>query len=355
MKRLAFALFSLNLLFPTAYAQTESAAYKPGVTAEGAVYFLPKTAIRVTVQIEKTTYTPGDFAPYAQRYLRLNNVSTEPQTTYRVISVRQEAIGLPDKQKAYAVKFNAKSVAANVALSPEGVLLAINAEPRKVELKEPFKAGPRPATVNPRQFMNEEILAAGSTAKMAELTAQEIYDLRDSRSQLIKGQADFMPQDGAQMKLMLAQLEQQDKALTSLFAGTNVCDTTETSFTVTPVTSFAPRLLFRFSKRLGLLGEDDLAGSPYYITVDDLGGLPTAVETDAKKKKEEGIYVNVPARMRSTIFNGTEQVVTNEFPCAQFGRTELLSGELFNKHYTTHLWLTPLTGAVDRLEAEQPK
>jgi len=28
---------------------------------------------------------------------------------------------------------------------------------------------------------------------------------------------------------------------------------------------------------------------------------------------------------------------------------------LFNKKYTTHLLLHPLTGAVDKLEAEQPK
>ena len=45
----------------------------PGVTQEGAVYFLPKTAVNVVVKIEKATYTPGDFAPYAERFLRLSN------------------------------------------------------------------------------------------------------------------------------------------------------------------------------------------------------------------------------------------------------------------------------------------
>jgi hypothetical protein len=47
--------------------------------------------------------------------------------------------------------------------------------------------------------------------------------------------------------------------------------------------------------------------------------------------------------------------LTNEFPAAQFGNTELLSAALFNKRYTTHLWLNPLSGAVERLDAEQPK
>ena len=39
----------------------------------------------------------------------------------------------------------------------------------------------------------------------------------------------------------------------------------------------------------------------------------------------------------------------------QFGNVELLSGALFNKKYTTHLRLHPLSGAVEKLDAEQPK
>ena len=59
--------------------------------------------------------------------------------------------------------------------------------------------------------------------------------------------------------------------------------------------------------------------------------------------------------MKSTIFNAEGTVSEEELPAAQFGNTELLSGALFNKRYATHLWLNPATGAVDRLEAEQPK
>ena len=74
-----------------------------------------------------------------------------------------------------------------------------------------------------------------------------------------------------------------------------------------------------------------------------------------KQKQEQGVYVNVPGKMKATIFNTSENLITTEFPAAQFGNVELLSGVLFNKRYTTRLWLNPVTGAVDRLEAEQPK
>ncbi len=68
-----------------------------------------------------------------------------------------------------------------------------------------------------------------------------------------------------------------------------------------------------------------------------------------------GIYVNIPGRLRSSVSDARETLVTAEFPAGQFGNIELLSGALFNKRYTTHLWLHPLSGAVEKLEAELPK
>ena len=355
MKRILLILFTLHLSVIT-FSQTVTNPYQPGVTTDGAIYYLPKTAIRITVQIEKTSYTPGEFCKYADWYLRLKDVPTESSVTYRITSIRQEASSVADTSKRFAVKFDPKTVAANIALSDDGVLLAINATPKAIPLQPKFIPAPRPKATNPRQYMSEEILAAGSTAKMAELTAQDIYEIRESRNLLVRGQADNMPKDGAQLRLMLNQLEQQDQSLTSLFSGTTVKDTLEHSFTIVPNKEAKHELLFRFSKKLGMVDDDDLAGVPYYIKIDNLHAAPMP-DLDAKKKQkqEQGIYINVPGKMKATIFNADGVIVSSELPAAQFGNTELLSGALFNKRYTTHLWLNPVTGAIDRLEAEQPK
>jgi hypothetical protein len=153
-------------------------------------------------------------------------------------------------------------------------------------------------------------------------------------------------------------LEAQDKALTSLFAGITERDTTETILMVNPEGSIQHQILFRLSRVLGLVDADDLSGEPYYIDVENLNTVPLPDEdAKAKKKKqpESGIYVNVAGRMRSTIYQNNKQMSSLEMPAPQFGNVELLSAELFNKHYTTHLWLNQLTGAVEKLEAEQPK
>lgn len=359
MKRTITLLFFFHLFSTLLPAQTVTSAYRPGVTPEGAVYFLPRTALRISVLVERTAYEPGDYAGYAQRYLRLQKVSLEPRVSHRVVSITQTAVGMADKEKAYAVKFNAKTVAANVALADDGRLLALNAEPTDEELPKAFTPAPKAAPLNPRQFMNEEILAAGSTAKMAELTSREIYDLRENRSLLIKGQADFMPQDGQQLKLMLAQMESQELALRSLFEGTTTCDTTEYVLTYIPEKPVSREVLFRLSQELGIVDADDLSGDPFYITIENVDVLPPTDEAAAAKTKkkvyEEGIYVNVPGRLRSTIHQGIDQIGQEEFPVAQFGNVELLSAELFNKHYTTQLWLNPTTGAVERIQADMKK
>ena len=357
MRKILLVFFTFHCSLLTTLAQTAVSTYLPGVTPEGAIYLLPKTGIRIAVQVEKTTYAPGELCKYAERYLRIKDVSPTPSVNYRITDIRQEAYAVADTSKHYAIKFDAKTAATNVRLSDDGILLAINADPTTIPATKPFVAAPRPASVNPRQYMNEETLAAGSTAKMAELIAQDIYEIRESRNLLVRGQADNMPKDGEQLRLMLNQLDKQDQAMTSLFIGTTEKDTTEHVITVIPDKMSDQQVLFRFSQKLGLLESDDFAGEPYYYKVEDLKTVPPVEVIDPKKKNKPapGVYVNVPGKLRSTISDAKGVISTAEFPAGQFGNVELLSGALFNKRYTTRLWLNPLSGAVEKIDVEQPK
>ena len=164
-----------------------------------------------------------------------------------------------------------------------------------------------------------------------------------------------MPKDGEQLKLMLNQLEMQDQALSSLFSGQTVKDTTEQVMTLMPDKEMERQLLFRFSKKLGLVDKDDLAGEPYYIRVANMRTVPMPNADEKKKKQEPGLYINVPGKMKVTLYDAVEPIHVEELPAGQFGNIELLSGALFNKRYATHIWMNPISGAVDRLEAEQPK
>ena len=342
---LAFCLSALGM-----QAQTDVTDFVPGSTLEGVSYFLPKTAFRITIITEKTVTKPGDFNKYANRYLRMPNVPTVETVDWAIKSIKLEPFGVPDKEKAYSIKIKSKTVAPLVGLSSDGILLSINTEAEEEFMPELPEAIPAAKPEDLRSYMTQEMLAAGSTAKMAELCAEEIYDLRDSRNSLIKGEADNMPKDGAQLQLMLNQLDKQIAALESMFKGTQQTSTEVTSFNFLPNQETDKEILFRFSQKLGVVDEDDLAGAPIYVSVRCLETLPkTVMDEDAAKKKakmEKGVFYNVPARTKVSIFNNQQEFCTTELPMGQFGVVEILANTLFDKQATTKVTFFQSTGGI---------
>jgi hypothetical protein len=198
--------------------------------------------------------------------------------------------------------------------------------------------------------MTQEMLAAGSSIKMAELCAQEIYDIRDSKNALIRGEADNTPKDGAQLKLMLDQLDKQAAVLESLFSGTTQTDTEVFSLFYDPQQESDRDILFRFSQKLGVLDADNLAGEPVAASVKVLETIPTTVPSEEAAKKrakmEHGVYYNVPARTKISINYGGQEFVNMETPVAQFGVVEVLSNTLFDKKTTTQVTFFQATGGT---------
>ncbi|MCH3981315.1 MAG: DUF4831 family protein [Prevotella sp.] len=325
---------------------------------EGTTYFLPKTAMRFSFLVEKTVYTPGEFAQYAERYMKETDVNFEPSTTYRIIHTSMAPLGVPDSSKQYTLSLNKKYTISNVSLDDNGVLLAVNAKGRKANIPAPYVPGRKPAVLNPKDFMNEDILTAGSSAKMAELCAQEIYDIRDSRAQLSKGKADTMPKDGEQLKLMLNNLDTQEKALLQVFNGMTVKDTTEVVMTFIPQKETSKKLFFRFSRRLGFTDIDDLGGAPYYIITEDehtMANTDPSLKNEKKEKDDINLNVNVPDKIKVSLYEQERLMASFEFYAAQFGKTENLSGELFGKKQTTQIVLNPITGGIEHLQSEAIK
>ena len=204
--------------------------------------------------------------------------------------------------------------------------------------------------------MSQDILSAGNLPKMAQLVAQEIYDIRDSRSQLSRGEADFMPKDGEQLRLMYSQLATQEAALMQLFQGTTVVDTTATVISFVPTKDNLRPVVFRFSKSFGLCAADDYSGEPIYANVEDTGvskELPETPAEVAKIKDDFNLSVARPGHIRLTLATAEGKPLGYyETDAAQFGTVERLNGALFGKKFTSHIILDPATGGVVELKTE---
>ncbi len=345
-----FIILSVGFFPINSFSQTRVHAYQPGVTATGITYFLPITKLRISVTAKRTIYKPGEYHDFATLYLRLNNVAENTYSTWEINSIKIEPYGVANKEQAYSIEFKKKSIAPLVGLAPDGRLLSINtAAPDETPLTMPSVTPGKADAENGTDFMTAEILSAGNRAKMAELAAGEIYDIRENRALLSKGQADFMPKDGEQLRLMLESLDKQEAGLLSLFKGTYSEETHVFVFDYTTNNETTADLLFRFSKHYGIVENDDLGGTPYYISVIDNRSLPTEVAEPGKAMKgvEKDVRYIVPGSAQIKIFNNNGRaLVDTNIQMAQFGRVEYLGGELLRKDATTKLQFSPVTGGI---------
>ena len=345
-------LMTIALLAALHMQAQEVTTYTPGTMEEGVVYYLPKTLLEIKVTASKSKYTPGELCQYANRYLKLQDVSAQPSEEWSIKTIEVNTIGIPDVTKAYSIKLKDKSVASQVELTEDGIIKAINTTtPKEKPVKKDVEPE-LPKRLDPRSFMTEEILMAGSTNKMAELVAQEIYSIRESKNNLTRGQADYMPQDGAALKIMLNNLEIQEKAMTEMFTGiTEITDHTFT-FYVEPTKNFEEQILFRFSKKLGLLETNNLAGEPIFISISDESALPEADEAAKANKKLAGIIYNIPGKGRVSIESIDKSFYEDEHHVAQFGETEVLVNDLFNKKINTRVIFNPTTGGIVKIDKD---
>ncbi len=344
-------IFSALLLATTATAQTEVTVGVMNGKDYGVTYVLPKTEIEFVLQTTKHTYTPGEFSKYADRYLRLTNVSAETEEYWTLDKIQTRVAGVPDKDNVYFVKLKDKTVAPLMELTQDGIVRSINM---------PFSGqqdiqGTKPATapetsIDPRSFLTEEILMSNSSAKMAELIAKEIYSIRESKNALLRGEADNMPKDGAQLKLMLDNLNQQERAMTEMFSGTIKEEPKTVIIRLTPK-EMKNEVAFRFSKKLGVVANDDLAGEPYYVSITNLKTPDLSVVEN--KKKVEGIAYNVPGRAQVILTQNNKKLFDEELPITQFGTIEFLAPVLFNKNSTVKVLFDTATGGLIKVDREE--
>lgn len=335
-----------------ANAQTTVEDYVPGLTPSGITYFLPETHICFVLTAIRNIHSAGEYAAYAERYLGINDAPTESYENWTLEDVEIIPYGVPDKAKAYTIALTPKSSAPLVTLTDDGLLLAINTEAERPDkLPQPTREVLKQPTVNAKDFMTPDIIRASSHSKKAELVAQEIYDIRENRSLLAKGQADFNPTDGEQLKAMFRQLDTAEQALLSLFTGTKTIECHTFTVDYCPKPGDKGGLLFRFSKHLGLVDEDDMAGEPYYLKVQDTTRFPEeyADPKASKKKEKPDVRYGIPGHALLTLSCNGKEITRANVSIAQFGKVEHLGGELFNKKFNTKVRLNAVTGNIENI------
>ncbi|AKV65128.1 hypothetical protein HMPREF1322_1047 [Porphyromonas gingivalis W50] len=315
-------------------AQTNVASYEPvRYNGEGIVYALPQTRIVVRAQLERTIHKPGPLHLYAQRYFG-QEAGGEPSIRYRLGRVIAQSVGIPDFDQKYIVEFRAGTVADFVTLNKRGIIVGINADRQDLPSPCPdtlFRLPTIQPGIEKRPALPQEYTVAGTKGKQAEIAAAQVFRIRESLMDLLTGQAENMPKDGAAMQLMTQELKAQETALLELFYGKEEIAWEERSWTIEPKNDIKGQILFRFSPLRGVVDSDDLSGEPVSFSLRTTDKAPEMDEKEAAKyeKSLKGIVYNLPGAARITLEHNRNVLFDEELPVTQFGRRQALAPKMF--------------------------
>ncbi|NLI72153.1 MAG: DUF4831 family protein [Bacteroidales bacterium] len=318
------------------------------------IYSLPKTEFVVHATVEKITETPGQFYQYSERYLATSDVITSKRTYYRLKSLDVIPSILPDKERTFTIIPKKRSLASLITVTEEGILCGINTHPiqinkeKKIVRKEADRGEQSAQKLLP---LSEEYMLAGSEVKMAEGVAKQIYSIRENRADLLAGDVEYVPTDGASMKTMIEQMNQQEEVLTKLFVGTTTVEELTQEMTYTPTKAVKDEVAFRFSEFQGLVPADDLSGSPYYISI---SFEPVKAVADEKKKKaKEEVFSIIPVLADVILDDGEKVFFQKEITIPQLGILMPIPLETMNKY--SRAFVSPETGRLLSVEQGEKK
>lgn len=63
----------------------------------------------------------------------------------------------------------------------------------------------------------------------------------------------------------------------------------------------------------------------------------------------------IPSSVKVNIFSDEKKYLSASVLMAQFGRIEHLGGNLFNKQFSTRVYLSPTTGNITDIELNEPE
>lgn len=249
----------------------------------------PSTVIAVDITVEKEQNIVGPYARYAQKYLDTRGSLVE-KVTYNITDIKLSLVA--DAQLFAPTELPAESVE----------ILSHNGSATEF------------AKILPDRLDNtsQSLDAAAMDA------AQQIFDIRKHRMELITGEAGENV-FGAGLKDALEALDKQETALLELFFGKNIITTTSERYYIPIDASQKQYIVTHFSKNAGI--GDSGEAITLNIAPSGKNGLKNITEADPKDKSV--MKVRVADLCTCTIKIGDEPYPTqvSVIPIFEFGRT----------------------------------
>lgn len=331
MKKLLSIAAAITLLAGARTASVQTANAQTQIPQGSVLYALPQTIVNVQVTFEKSEFTPGPYAKYAQKYLGSQPKSAS-ETKYTVKAVKLVPTVESDPSARYTVVIPEKGNGGMNFLSfcrqgliaiPDSFTGTPAATTFSTSDPEEIFRGQDPlgnlATVNTTLYksvqnengdyekvpVQQSQTVEKSLEKKAEETAGIILNLRQKRLDIITGDTDATF-SGEAMQAVLNEMARLEKQYLSLFYG--VTDRTEEvrTFAVVPRSGVK-------NYTVGKVGNTSISME---VNAEPL----TAPMLDSSKGKSGAIiYYRVPATATCRVMEGGKVLVESRVLVYQLG------------------------------------
>lgn len=313
------------------------------------IYYSPKTAISLDFEYTVETYEAGIYAEYAEAMLGTTEAVTENKKVYTLKDVHIGTQTTTDYSRPHKVAATA-GFPVLLNINDKGILTGYNVPmPEKAKPVKPHepshKQGKHNAAKEQLPPFTEDVLKAATPEAQAYEVAKQIFHLRETRMYLINGEVEHAPADGQAMKLVLEELDQQEKALTELFLGKKSKHKKHNTVHFTP--SDEGELLF-FSEENGFTDGDNIDADTVEVRMICQQQIAQPVLDPKKKKGVElsQIVYNVPGYCAVNVFYKGQNMASRAIPVAQLGIDIALPVSMFTGKELPKIIFSEKTGNI---------
>jgi hypothetical protein len=325
---------------------------------QGFVYALPKTAIKIEVDIKKTTYYAGPYAAYASKYLDLENVITANQDKYEITSASMESYAIPDYEQFYFLELSNKAKdekALLLSLSEAGLILGVNSKVSQASVKGmitnkvnsefdmfSYFAAPNLKettdtiikkvvvdTIAVEKMYFDKRWVEKSDEQKAVEASNMISKIRESRYNLLSGYHEVAYESGS-IAYMDKELKLLEQEYLSLFTGITVSRDLHYTFSVVPNPASESSLIpvFVFSDKYGVKDVNASGGEKIYLRINASGAaeqIRTALKSSVDAtKSQNGFFYRIPEMVGITLELSGDIKIEEQLYLSQYGNISVL-------------------------------
>ena len=363
MKKILISILVISIVIP-AFGQRKKKDDDEAVSAfvEGITYALPRTGVRVYVNVVQEKFVPGPYAAYAEQLLGISDARTRESVKWSFEDANMETFAEPDPDQVYKALGDASFL---LSLTPDGRLAGINSavvqEDEKAVKSNEFLTTPKyDDGFSFENFNDSPIYTAGDSTnnfrpvrkgieEKASDAAMRVLECRLNQYDIVSGLLDEFHPDGEAYRISLAELKQMEKNYLSLFTGHTTYTHEVFSFDFVPTTTGGNgEIVFRFSDEKGVVPSTDLSGKPVMLKVEPLDDLVKKYSGNAKSANpsagESGVYYRMPGVANVSLIYELKTIASMRATVSQFGAVAPVPEELLYGDYK--IQIHPETGAI---------